>query len=145
MTIDIISGEIFNLKIQSRNNKILHIKFTDEDPITNNPSIVSDIENYFSGKKKFKSKIILSGTPFQKSVWREILSIPYGQTRTYKQIAQQINNPLAYRAVANACNKNKIAIIVPCHRVVGINNKGGYKWGLQIKTWLLDFEANNMK
>ena len=89
-------------------------------------------------------KYLLIGTPFQNKVWEEILKIPYGETRTYSDIATAIGNPKGYRAVANTCGENKLALIVPCHRVVGKNNYiGGYKWGVDKKAWLLKFEALN--
>jgi len=77
----------------------------------------------------------------QKAVWEALLSIPYGQTRSYKQIAEQIGRPRAYRAVGMANNRNPISIIVPCHRVIGANGKlVGYGGGLEKKQYLLDLE-----
>ncbi|AGF85579.1 hypothetical protein QJ854_gp203 [Moumouvirus goulette] len=87
----------------------------------------------------------MKGTEFQKKVWKEILLIPYGETRTYSEIALAIGNPAAIRAVANACGKNNIAIFIPCHRVVGKNNIGGYKWGLEKKIWLIELEKKVSK
>ena len=85
----------------------------------------------------------LKGTEFQKKVWKEILKIPKGQTRTYKDIALSIGSPKSYRAVANACGKNPYPIIIPCHRVIGSNgNVGGYsdKGGVKKKIFLLKSE-----
>ena len=82
----------------------------------------------------------LEGTPFQLKVWGEILKIPYGETRTYGEIANAIGEPKSCRAIANACGQNKLALIVPCHRVVGKTNIGGYKWGTHRKKWLLELE-----
>jgi O-6-methylguanine DNA methyltransferase len=81
-------------------------------------------------------------TPFQLSVYKELLKIPAGETRTYKQIAKAIGKPKAARAVGNACNKNPFAPAVPCHRVVGSNGKlTGYAFGLPFKKKLLELEA----
>lgn len=86
------------------------------------------------------------GTEFQKKVWKELLNIPYGETRSYKDIAIAIGNGKACRAVGNANNKNPIAIIVPCHRVVGSNGSmTGYAGGLDIKEKLLKIEKYNIK
>ncbi|MGI6468211.1 MAG: methylated-DNA--[protein]-cysteine S-methyltransferase [Syntrophomonadaceae bacterium] len=100
------------------------------------------IEEYFRGKRRcFDLPLYLEGTPMQKAVWEALLSIPYGQTRSYKQIAEQIGRPRAYRAVGMANNRNPISIIVPCHRVIGANGKlVGYGGGLEKKQYLLDLE-----
>ncbi len=83
-------------------------------------------------------------TPFQIKVYKELLKIPAGQTRTYKQIAKAIGKPNAARAVGNACNKNPYAPAVPCHRVVGSNGKlTGYAYGLKMKEQLLELEAQS--
>jgi O-6-methylguanine DNA methyltransferase len=83
-------------------------------------------------------------TPFQIKVYKALLQIPAGQTRTYKQIAKAIGKPNAARAVGNACNKNPYAPAVPCHRVVGSNGKlTGYAFGLPIKQKLLELESEN--
>jgi len=104
------------------------------------------LEAYFSGKlKSFEIKISPEGTEFQKSVWKALCEIPYGETRNYKDIARSIGNPKAYRAVGLANNRNPIAIIVPCHRVIGSNGKlTGYACGLDVKEFLLRLEKNNM-
>lgn len=100
------------------------------------------IEEYLQGKrKKFSLPIALQGTDFQQKVWQELLNIPYGETRSYKQIAEKIGCPKGYRAVGMANNKNPIAIIVPCHRVIGQNKKlVGYAGGIDIKEKLLKLE-----
>lgn len=84
----------------------------------------------------------LEGTAFQKKVWRAVQKIPYGQTRSYQEIAIQIGNKKAVRAVAQALAKNKHPILVPCHRVIGKNGKlTGYAWGLKKKALLLRRES----
>jgi methylated-DNA-[protein]-cysteine S-methyltransferase len=102
-----------------------------------------EIELYIAGRLKgFQSELDLSsGTPFQISVWRELLKIPYGNVRTYREIAEKIGNPRAARAVGNAAGANPIPIIIPCHRVIGVNGLGGYSCGIQIKKKLLEIEG----
>ena len=102
------------------------------------------IKEYLEGKREeFDIPIKLNGTEFQKKVWRELLEIPYGETRSYKQIAEKIGNPKACRAVGMANHNNPIAIIVPCHRVIGTNDKlVGYAGGIDIKQKLLNLEKN---
>ena len=145
--INIIKTKIGLIKIVSYKNYIYSVEFLDNNntqPIIVNNDLALDINNYFKSKTtEFLSKYKLVGTPFEKKVWDEIIKIPYGKTKTYGDIAKAIGQPNAYRAVANACGKNKIALIVPCHRVIGKTNKGGYKWGTDKKEWLLDFEKQN--
>jgi AraC family transcriptional regulator of adaptative response/methylated-DNA-[protein]-cysteine methyltransferase len=82
-----------------------------------------------------------TGTDFQNQVWQAITKIPTGTTATYQQLAQQLGKPKAYRAVANALARNNIAYFIPCHRITRANGSlGGYKWGIEIKSLLLDFE-----
>jgi len=99
---------------------------------------------YFAGtRKEFDLPLVPAGTPFQKRVWDALLKIPYGKTVSYSDIALAIGNPKAVRAVGMACNRNPIAIIVPCHRVVGKSGKlVGYAGGLEIKQRLLELERN---
>lgn len=98
---------------------------------------------YFSGERKiFDLKYRFSGTDFQNSVWRELEKIPFGKTKTYGEIAAAAGNPKASRAVGSACNKNPLAIIVPCHRVIGAGGKlTGFACGTETKEWLLGHEA----
>ncbi|MFC0704154.1 methylated-DNA--[protein]-cysteine S-methyltransferase [Marinobacter persicus] len=84
----------------------------------------------------------LQGTSFQQEVWQAIREIPPGQTRTYTELARQLNKPKATRAVANACGANTIAVLIPCHRVVRSDGTpGGYRWGLARKKALLERET----
>lgn len=103
------------------------------------------LETYFSGElKSFDLKLAPEGTDFQKSVWKALCVIPFGETRTYKDIAVSIGKPKAYRAVGLANNRNPIAIIIPCHRVIGTNGKlTGYASGLDVKDFLLKLEKVN--
>ena len=91
---------------------------------------------------EFDLPLLKDGTDFQISVWNELLKIPYGETRSYKDIAVAINNEKAVRAVGMANNRNKISIFIPCHRVIGSNKKlVGYGGGLEIKEFLLNLES----
>lgn len=103
---------------------------------------IRQIHLYLSGElKNIDVPIKIEGTKFQKLVWSKLIEIPYGQTCTYKDIAAQIGNEKACRAVGNANNKNKLPIIVPCHRVIGKSGKlVGYAGGLDIKEKLLNIE-----
>lgn len=100
------------------------------------------ITQYLEGKrKKFEIPINPKGTTFQQKVWKALLTIPYGKTNSYQEIAQKIGNPKASRAVGMANHNNPIAIIIPCHRVIGKNGKlVGYAGGLNIKEKLLEIE-----
>jgi AraC family transcriptional regulator of adaptative response/methylated-DNA-[protein]-cysteine methyltransferase len=100
------------------------------------------IQEYFLGKRnKFDLPLLLKGTTFQEAVWKELLTIPYGVTRSYQEQAEHVGNIQAVRAVAKANGDNRIAIIIPCHRVVGKNGKlTGYGGGLWRKQFLLDHE-----
>lgn len=102
------------------------------------------LEEYFnSTRKKFEIDLLLEGTDFQKKVWDELKKIPYGETRSYKQIGENIGNPKGARAVGNANNKNPISIIIPCHRVIGKSGKMiGYGGGISKKELLLKLESN---
>lgn len=103
----------------------------------------SQLEEYFARKRTaFQIPLLLSGTDFQRSVWKELLQIPYGSTQTYKELACCIGKPAAICAVANANNANPLSFIVPCHRVIGSNRKlTGYGGGLEIKRQLLCLET----
>jgi len=104
---------------------------------------MKQLDEYLAGKRiKFDIPIITIGTDFQKSVWNALLQIPYGETASYLQIAKMINKPKAVRAVANANGANSIAIIIPCHRIIGNNGElVGYGGGLKVKKSLLDLES----
>ena len=101
-----------------------------------------ELAEYFAGtRQNFEVSLHSPGTNFQQNVWRELLNIPYGKTRSYQAQAEKLNKPKAVRAVANANGCNRIAIVVPCHRVIGKNgNLTGYAGGLERKKWLLEHE-----
>lgn len=121
---------------------VTSVLFVQEGELTDQSTMLAlSINKYFSGEaKKFNVTNQIKGTAFQKKVWRAIHSIPYGQTRTYAQLAQQIGHSKAYRAVANACGRNQHTLFIPCHRVTGTNGIGGYEWGPECKRWLLEHE-----
>ena len=102
---------------------------------------------YFLGRlNDFQVPVILEGTEFQVKVWKEIMKIPYGDLATYGEIAKSIGVPKGARAVGNANHNNRIAIIVPCHRVVGANGcLTGYAGGLERKKWLIAHEKKHRK
>lgn len=100
-----------------------------------------ELDLYFQGKlRAFSVPLKLSGPPFYMRVWHALTTIPFGGTRTYREVAAQVGSPEAFRAVGNACAANPIAIIVPCHRVVAARGLGGYGGGLHRKEWLLRHE-----
>ena len=124
------------IKIIKKDNCIHTLKFVNERITHNTPQFILD----FFMNKPTDIICVMDGTAFQKLVWEEIVKIPYGKTKTYSEIAAALNKPKAYRAVANACGKNKIALFIPCHRVVGKNNIGGYEYGVGLKKQLLALE-----
>lgn len=139
------------IKITANENAITGLDFvykkTKEEE--NNLIIIckKQLDEYFKGERiEFDLDIHLNGTEFQVAVWNELKKIPYGEKRSYKDIAKAIGNEKAVRAVGGANNKNKIAIIVPCHRVVGSDGSlTGYAGGLWRKQWLLEHENRNSK
>ncbi|MBS0185611.1 MAG: bifunctional transcriptional activator/DNA repair protein Ada [Proteobacteria bacterium] len=104
-----------------------------------------ELKSYFEGTlKTFKTPLYLLGSPFQKLVWETLLTIPYGQTRSYGEQARLLGKPTAFRAVANANGANQFAIVIPCHRVINTNGDwGGYGGGLPRKKWLIQHEEKN--
>lgn len=106
--------------------------------------VEKELNEYFEGKRKeFSVALDLQGTDFRKLVWNQLLKVPYGEARSYKDQAIAMNKLTAIRAIASANGANKIEIIVPCHRIIGTNgNLTGYAGGLDRKKWLLDLEKN---
>ncbi|HEV2601756.1 MAG TPA: methylated-DNA--[protein]-cysteine S-methyltransferase [Candidatus Babeliales bacterium] len=109
-------------------------------------SIQQELVAYFAGTlTSFKTPLKLSGTEFQKTAWKELLKIPYGKTTSYAQQAIAIQKETAYRAVANANGANRLAIIIPCHRIItSANTLGGYGGGIARKQWLIEHEKNTI-
>lgn len=109
---------------------------------------ITQLQAYFAGElQHFELPLDMSrGTTFQQSVWRALLGISYGTTASYRDIAQTIHSPRAVRAVGSANGRNPLAIVVPCHRIIGSTGKlTGYAGGLAAKRWLLKFEAANIE
>jgi methylated-DNA-[protein]-cysteine S-methyltransferase len=106
----------------------------------------AQLSEYFAGKRQsFDLPLDPQGTPFQRAVWDALLGIPYGETRSYGQLARQLGNPNATRAVGAANGRNPISIILPCHRVVGSAGKlTGFAGGLHTKSFLLELEARTL-
>jgi len=107
------------------------------------PAAVRQLAEYFAGTRRaFDLPLAPRGTPFQESVWRALMEIPFGATASYGEIARRVAKPGAARAVGLANNRNPIAIIVPCHRVIGADGSlTGYGGGLPMKRWLLEHEG----
>lgn len=147
---DYYDSPIGTIEIRANGRGITALDFYENterrEPAVPNPILEkakSQLAEYFSGERQaFDLKIEMQGTEFQKSVWRKLLDIPYGQTCSYFDIARKTGNPKAVRAVGAANGKNPIALIVPCHRVIGSDGRlTGYAGGLDRKAWLLQHEA----
>lgn len=140
--------EIGIIGIRENNKSITDIYFSKVDTNDNieETDLIKEcfkqLKEYFEGNRvKFDLPLDARGTEFQKKVWNELLSIPYGETKSYKDIAVAIGNEKACRAIGMANNKNPIPIIIPCHRVIGSNGKlVGYAGGLNVKEKLLNIE-----
>lgn len=139
-----------NIKIEASETEITDISFiqnnseTEEQEKENQviKQCKEELEKYFRGElKKFKIKYHTQGTEFQEKVWKELLNVKYWTTISYKELAKRIGRPTSVRAVANAVGKNKIGIIIPCHRIIGSNGTlTGYAGGIQNKRYLLEIE-----
>lgn len=135
------------LKIGYTDTAIISLKQVNQIDVDNEHSTLSDlafdqVRQYLEGHRRaFDFPYELHGTEFQKKVWNALCQVPYGETRTYKEIASVVGNSKASRAVGMANNKNPLLIVVPCHRIVGTNgNLIGYAGGLDMKKALLDLE-----
>jgi len=140
------SGEICRVGFSGKRKKLPDKSLTDykycETPLIKNA--VKQLDEYFNKIRKFFNfPFVLHGTDFQVEVWKALQQIPYGETRSYGEIAALIGNQKASRAVGMANNRNPVAIIVPCHRVIGSKgNLTGYAGGLELKQKLLEMEKN---
>lgn len=135
------NGVVFEL-YHAENAAELLPHTSETEPVLNQAA--TELKEYFGGQRRdFSFAMQLEGTPFQQSVWEALLTIPYGETRTYGQIAQALGNPNASRAVGMACNRNPIMIAVPCHRVIGADGTlTGYAPGTELKEIILNLEQN---
>ena len=139
-----------SLTVVEENGDIVYIGFGDdvgratkrETPVI--AEAFSQLSAYFDGRlKTFSLPLKLSGTPFQLKTWEALKTIPYGETRSYRDIARQIGNAQACRAVGMANHRNPVSLVIPCHRVIGANGSlTGYGGGLPIKEWLLALESH---
>jgi methylated-DNA-[protein]-cysteine S-methyltransferase len=148
----IYTSPIGRIKITADNDCIQTILFLEEQDqsvnkleIESPPVIhqcIDELIEYFNGSRtKFTVPIHQSGTDFQQKVWKELYEVPYAKTMSYAELAKKLGDPKVIRAAASANGKNKIAIIVPCHRIIGSDkNLTGYAWGLARKKWLLQHE-----
>lgn len=144
-------SEIGIIEIAGTEAGILSILYVQEaegsNPLTI-PSVLAEclqqIDEYFHrGRREFAVKMLPQGTDFQLQVWEKLQEIPFGQTWSYRELAIAIGNEKAVRAVGNANSKNKLNIIIPCHRVIGSNKTlTGYSGGLWRKEWLLQHEGS---
>lgn len=162
LTYDIAPSSLGHILMAKENNNICALFLNDDKlklmeelehkfpnyALNRDPDIQHDIEkviqhlNYYKPLPHFTYQ--LYGTSFQKEVWNYLLTIPSGKTVSYSDIAFHLNRPKSIRAVANACGANHIAILIPCHRVIGKNGTlTGYRWGLKIKQFLLEREKNS--
>jgi methylated-DNA-[protein]-cysteine S-methyltransferase len=106
--------------------------------------LIALLDSFYAGKK-VSLKLSPKGTPFQIKVWNKLVAIPFGQTKNYKQIAIEIGNPKACRAVGNACGKNPILLLIPCHRVIASDKTlGGFSASFSLKKTLLDIEGSSL-
>lgn len=137
------------LHLFANDHELVSLRWRDPHPFALTPSSHPVLDEaraqlgaYFSGHlKKFDLPLAPAGTAFQKSVWRELMTIPYGSTVSYRDIAKSLQNERAVRAVGAANGRNPLCIFIPCHRVVGANGTlTGYAGGLEVKKKLLDFE-----
>ncbi|MFD9908979.1 methylated-DNA--[protein]-cysteine S-methyltransferase [Streptomyces sp. NPDC059063] len=142
LTLVATDGTLSGLYMTEQRHRPADETFGDRDPDAFGEA-TAQLAAYFAGElREFDLPLSLDGTPFQRSVWQQLLKIPYGQTRTYGQLADALGNPAASRAVGLANGKNPIGVIVPCHRVVGANGSlTGYGGGLDRKRRLLEFES----
>jgi methylated-DNA-[protein]-cysteine S-methyltransferase len=148
----IYSSPIGRIKIVANANCIQALTFIeDTDTLSNSEGIespmvihqcIDELIDYFNGSRtQFTVPIHQSGTDFQQKVWKELYEVPYAKTLSYAALAKKLGDPKVIRAAASANGKNKIAIIIPCHRIIGSDsNLTGYAWGLAKKKWLLQHE-----
>lgn len=145
------ASDIGTMGITEKDGAITHLYLPEESiPLTYTEAMTpalyeasQQLQDYFQGRRRvFDLMLAMSGTKFMVSVWQSLLTIPYGETRSYGDIARMIGNKNACRAVGMANHRNPISIIVPCHRVIGSNGKLiGYGGGLKLKSYLLELES----
>ena len=133
-------GNNYELLIANARKMFPTGNYNQKDEVLNN-WIIKLVEFVQNPTNNIILPLEITGTTFQRNVWSKIQRIPLGETTTYKEIAQSIGNPLAYRAVARACAANRLALAIPCHRVLRADGTtGGYRWGTHLKKHLLERE-----
>ncbi|WP_245732067.1 methylated-DNA--[protein]-cysteine S-methyltransferase [Thalassotalea agarivorans] len=144
----VIDSPVGHIELCASKTHLLSVSFVDKPLKSAKHSAIlraaeQQLSEYFSGDRtQFHLPIGQTGTEFQQKVWQALQDIPYGETISYKTLAQRIGNPKAVRAVGGANNKNRLAIVVPCHRVIGQNGKlVGYASGVDTKQKLLSLEG----
>ncbi|WP_223521095.1 methylated-DNA--[protein]-cysteine S-methyltransferase [Pseudomonas sp. GL-B-19] len=155
-TFTTLASPVGELKLVAKDARLAAILWENDKPnrvrlgpmleAPDNPILVravQQLQEYFAGtRNRFELELDFAGTDFQKTVWQALLTIPFGETRSYSQIAEQIGNPSAVRAVGAANGKNPISIVAPCHRVIGASGKlTGFAGGLEAKERLLTLEG----
>ena len=145
----ILDSPVGRLRVEADENVITTIFFHANEPVSKGrltgvlAELQAQLRLYFSGQlEAFDLALAPKGTPFQQDVWQALTKIPYGETRSYAEIAKKIGRPDAVRAVGAANGQNPIPIVIPCHRVIGSNGKlAGFGGGLPAKRFLLDLES----
>lgn len=135
--VDFLTSEsVFLKRLKGR----FHGKIVRDD--RRNREVLSQLNRYLKGElRQFNCPLDVEGTSFEKQVWSKLVKIPYGQTRSYKEVAEATGHPKAFRAVGNANGRNALPLIIPCHRVIESNGGlGGFGYGLEVKKQLLDLE-----
>ncbi|WP_238903210.1 MULTISPECIES: methylated-DNA--[protein]-cysteine S-methyltransferase [Clostridium] len=147
---DFLESPMGLIKITASESALVSLSLITQADIIATPNIITDLcktqlnEYFMNQRREFTLPLEFNGTKFQKSVWNELLKIPYGKTASYKDVAVSLGNPNASRAVGGAVNKNPLFIVVPCHRVIGSNGSlVGFALGIDKKTYLLDIEKNH--
>lgn len=143
-----VESPIGFIEVKATQSSLLSVLFVEEQQPSNENDIVKhfkqQIAAYFKGQLTYFTFPQLNGTPFQLQVWSELTHIPYGETSTYSEIAHVIQREKAVRAVGTAIGKNKLALVIPCHRVIGKNGAlTGFAWETWRKEWLLAHEKNH--
>ncbi len=153
----ILNSPVGALKLVATDHGLAAVLWEDDDPkrvrlgemseVPRHPVLCQtrqQLDDYFAGRRMvFTVPLDMRGTTFQKAVWASLLCIPFGETRTYAQIAEDLDNPAAVRAVGAANGRNPVSIIAPCHRVLGSDGSlTGFAGGLQAKAWLLAHEGH---
>lgn len=149
MNVAYLTSPLGSIQIKGDEEGLQRVAFLDEKlPQSENiPEALTDaalqLEEYFAGKRStFSLKLNRKGTDFQKRVWQQLAKIPFGKTTSYLQMAKDLGDPKVIRAAASANGKNPIAIIIPCHRVIGSDQSmTGYAGGIWRKKWLLEHES----